>query len=142
MKRFIKQAGAIVLLLLLISAATAATDGVYTKTVPDYTGMDGLTVDESFDEMKENFAWGERFYLCDENPVYDGYSVHYSYTSGNITGITVKDGGDVTKASIVLTYSGGNLSTTACTVNGKILTTTFYYSGGSLDYKSYAITTP
>lgn len=137
----------IALILALAGVATAATDGAYTKTSPNY-GTENAQ--NAFDEIKENFVWLERHILMGERFTgLTGYCATYTYAGGNLTTITVYNAtgtppncsGSV-QATGAFTYSGGNLSTEAWTINGKVLTYTYSYSGSDLVRVSLAITTP
>jgi len=128
-----------IFLLLILGQAVAAVDGAYTKTSPDYPTENTA---DAFGEIKENFAYIERAFFIEEILMLDGYYIDYTYTDGNITAMTVKDSGATTKGSAVVTYSDGNISAVAWTIDSKILTYTYTYSSGNISRVTLEITTP
>ena len=106
-----------------------ATDGIFTKTSPNY-GTEGVPV--AFDEIKENWTWLESMEYINGLLIYTGYSSALTYSSGDLTAITIKNGAMATVASVALTYGSGNLTIVAITVNSKTWTYTLTYSSGDL----------
>lgn len=123
--------------LLFCGTVGAATDGAYTKTSPTYPTQDAS---DAFDEIKENFEFLERAFFIEEILMLNGYYIDYTYTSGNITAMTVKNSSGVSQGTAAITYSGSNISTVAWTINSKTLTYTYTYSGGNITRVTLAIT--
>jgi len=103
-----------------------AADGEYTVTVPNAAN----DVSTDIDEVRENFEYIRREWMMTGIIPIHNTSIAYTYTSGDLTGITFSGG---ITGSASFTYDGsGNLTTETWTLYGKTITVTHTYSAGDL----------
>lgn len=106
------------------------------KTVPNAAN----DVADDVTALRGNMEWIERVFFQLGLLMLDDYEVDFTYTTGNLTGISVKNSVAAEVGSCVLVYSGDELQTETWTINGQTLTYTYTYSGGDLTNISLNIT--
>lgn len=110
-----------------------AADGAYTVTVPNTAN----SVSSDVDEIRENFEYIRREWMMTGIIPITGTTIAYTYTSGDLTGITFSGG--VTGSASFIYDGSGNLTTETWTLYGKTITVTHTYSSGDLTQTDISI---